>query len=235
MAGNPLREAAGPDETTGSNEPAGRGLLKERAYAEIKQYILSNTLGAGAFLAERQLASRLGMSKTPVRAALERLELEGFVTISPQQGIIIRDLSVGDIADQYEIRQALETFALRAIAGRLTAAQLERLRGNLDAQKANLAVSDSSRGITLDAEFHILFCEFLGNREILRVMGQLREKIHRVIAQVFQLNPGRMASSYDDHCAIAEAVIAGDGALAARQLEAHLELGKQHLLSPRRA
>jgi DNA-binding GntR family transcriptional regulator len=219
----------------GANGSAGRGLLKERAYAEIKKRILSNGFAAGVFLAERQLASDLGMSKTPVRAALERLELEGFVTISPQQGIIIRDLSVHDIADQYEIRAALETFVLRAVAGRLTPPQRHRLEANLQAQKANLSSCDVERGIALDQEFHILFCELLGNREILRVMGQLRDKIHRIISRVFKINPGRMSDSYADHCAIAQAVIEGDGALAARRLEEHLELGKRCLLSPHRA
>ncbi len=228
------RDGTWGEEGSGSNEPAGRGLLKERAYAEIKQRILSNALAGGAFLAERQLASALGMSKTPVRAALERLELEGFVTISPQQGIIIRDLSVGDIADQYEIRAALEAFVLRAVAGRLTALQLRRLQANLDAQKANLAGCYVERGIALDTEFHTLFSEFLGNREILRVMAQLREKIHRVISQVFTISHGRMSESYGDHCAIAQAVSAGDGALATRRLEEHLEFGKRCLLSPHR-
>jgi DNA-binding GntR family transcriptional regulator len=222
-------------EGNGANGSGGRGLLKERAYAEIKQRILNSAFTGGGFLAERQLASLLGMSKTPVRAALERLELEGFVTISPQQGIIIRDLTVHDIADQYEIRAALETFVVRSVAGRLTAAQEARLRANLEEQKEHRESHDVERGIALDTEFHILFCEFLGNREILRVMGQLREKIHRVIHQVFKLNPGRLAASYDDHCAIAQAVIDGDGALAARRVEEHLELGKQVLLSPRRA
>jgi hypothetical protein len=64
-----------------------------------------------------------------------------------------------------------------------------------------------------------------GNREILRVMGQLREKIHRVIFQVIQLNPDRMAT--------ADAVIRGDSAFAARRIEEHLEYGKRCLLSPR--
>jgi DNA-binding GntR family transcriptional regulator len=223
------------EEGNGASGSGGRGLLKERAYAEIKQRILSSSLTGGAFLAERQLASQLGMSKTPIRAALERLELEGFVTISPQQGIIIRDLSVHDIADQYEIRTALESFVLRSVAGRLIPAQVERLQANLDDQKAHRDPRDVERGIALDAEFHILFCEFLGNQEILRVMNSLRDKIHRVIHQVFKLHPGRMAGSYEDHCAIAGAVLQGDGALAARRIEEHLEFGKQCLLSPRRA
>ena len=163
-----------------------RSLLKERAYAEIKRLILDGKLAPGSFLAERQLAGQLGMSKTPVRSALERLESEGFVSISPQQGAIVRDLSVHQIADQYEIRTALETFVVRSLSGRLTPAQIQSLRSNLQAQHANLAAGDVERGVALDEEFHALFCEFLGNQEILRVMGQLRDKVHRVITEVFR-------------------------------------------------
>jgi DNA-binding GntR family transcriptional regulator len=218
----------------GHHAANGRGLLKERAYVEIKQHILNNVYAGSGFLAERQLASQLGMSKTPIRAALERLELEGFVTISPQQGIIVRELSIHDIADLYEIRTALETFVFRRLAGRLTPAQIGRLRANLDAQKNNRASHDIERGITLDTDFHLLFCEFFGNQEMLRVMKALSAKIHRVMSQVFTINPDRMADSYAEHCALADAVIGGDAALAARRIEEHLELGKQVLLSPRR-
>jgi DNA-binding GntR family transcriptional regulator len=214
--------------------PPARGLLKERAYTELKRLILSEELAPGTFLAERQLAARLEMSKTPVRSALERLEVEGFISISPQQGAIIRDLAVNEIADQYEIRTALETFVVRTLAGRLTTEQVAHVQANLEAQRANLDGADVIRGVALDDEFHSSFIAFLGNREILRVMGQLRDKTHRVIARVFKLNPGRMASSYQEHRAIAEAIIAGDAALAARRVEQHLRVGREALLSLRR-
>jgi DNA-binding GntR family transcriptional regulator len=208
--------------------------MKEQAYAEIKRGILSGAFPSGSFVAERRLAAGLGMSKTPVRAALERLEAEGFVTISPQQGIIIRDLTVHEIADHYEIRVALETYVVRSAAGRLTPDQGERLQANLRAQEASRDANDVLRAVALDAEFHTLFCEFLGNKEILRVMGQLREKIQRVITKVFQINVRRLANSYEEHRGIADAVLRGDAPLAARLMEEHLEYGKQDLLSPRR-
>jgi DNA-binding GntR family transcriptional regulator len=179
------------------------------------------------------MVGRLRLGATLVRKAFERLEHEGFVTIGPL-GTRIRIPSSRDIADQYEIRAALEAFVLRSLAGRLTPAQVARLRANLDAQKANRGARDGERGVALDAEFHLLFCEFFGNQEVLRVMNQLREKIHRVISQVYALNPDRMADSYPEHCAIADAVIRGDTDLAATRIEEHLEAGKQILLSPRR-
>jgi DNA-binding GntR family transcriptional regulator len=222
--------ASGLESTAETN---GRTLLKERAYTAIKQRILRGDFPQSSFLSERHLASQLAMSKTPIRAALERLEQEGFVSISPQQGIIVREPSVRDIADQYEIRAALETYVARALAGSLTPDQVRRLEANLEAQRVNCGACDVQRAVALDAEFHTLFCEFLGNREILRVMAQLRDRIHRVISQVFHLNAARMASSYDEHRAIADAVLQGDAALAARRVEEHLEYGKRCLLSPR--
>ncbi len=218
----------------GATGPRSRGLLKEHAYAELKRLILDGEIEPGSFVAERQLAGRLGMSKTPVRSALERLESEGFVRISPQQGAIVRDLTVAEIADQYEIRAALETFVVRSLAGRLAAEQVRSVQDNLEAQRVNLGAGDVARGVALDEAFHGLFCEFLGNREILRVMGQLRDKVHRVILRAFRTNAGRMAGSYEEHRGIAEAIIAGDAPLAARRVEGHLQYGKAALLSPRR-
>src|SRR5262245_38160255 len=78
------------------------GLMKERAYAEIKRRLLKNEYPPMSFLSERLLVAQLGMSKTPIKAALERLEAEGYVTVSPQQGIVVRELTVHEIADQYE-------------------------------------------------------------------------------------------------------------------------------------
>jgi len=218
----------------GSGGLAPRHLLKDRAYVELKDRILRGDFEPGTFLSERQIASWLAMSKTPIRAALEKLESEGFVTTSPQQGVLVRELSIHEIADQFEIRAALETFVARNVAGRVTAEQRVQLEDNLRAQKAALRDGAIRDTVQLDADFHILFCRFLGNREILKVMEQLRERIHRVILRVDTQNPDRLPASYTEHRAIADAVLRGDGAAAARAIEEHLEFGKQYLLSPRR-
>lgn len=210
-----------------------RALLKDRAYERIKSRLLNNDYPPGTFLSERQLADNLGMSKTPVKAALERLEAEGYITVSPQQGVVVRVLSIREIADQYEIRSALESFALRAVAGRLTAEQIGRVRANLDAQARLRGTGEVAQAVELDAEFHTQFAEFLGNKEIIHVVGQLRDKMQRIVTQVFHLAPSRIGTSHAEHAAIAEAVIGGDGTRAAHLIERHLELGKQLILSPR--
>src|SRR5436190_23417940 len=109
---------------------AARPLLQERAYEELKRLIQRGTYPPGTFTAGRQLAGQLGMSKTPIKSALTRLGLEGFVAVSPQQGIIVREPTVHEILDLFDIREALETFVVRRLAGRLTPEQASRLRDN---------------------------------------------------------------------------------------------------------
>lgn len=207
--------------------------MKEKAYDHLKRLILSETFQPGSFLSERQLAVRLKMSKTPIKSALERLESEGFIAVSPQQGIVVQDLTLDEIADHFEIREALETFVVRRLAGRMTEEQIARMRMNLEAQKALVERLDGPASLQLDSEFHSLWCQFLGNREIIAAMGRLRDRLYRIISRVNARNPSRMHEGYEEHVRIADAVFAGDGDLAVRLVEEHLHSGKLCLLSLR--
>lgn len=208
-------------------------LLKEHAYTQIKKSILNGSLPPLTLLSERQIAQSLGMSKTPIQSAISRLEMEGFITISPQQGIFVRDLRVDEIADQYEIRLALESFILKNLAGKLTPPQAQKVEANLAEQERNLKTRDVELAVNLDADFHALFCEFLGNREIIRTLENLRDKIRRVISRVFQSNPDRLLQSFKEHCHIFDATREGNAAKVKKAIQDHLELGKRVLLDPR--
>lgn len=214
-----------------TQESTQRGYLKARAYSVLKENIISGLYPPGSFLSERILVSQLDMSKTPIRAALERLESEGFVTVSPQQGIVIREPSLRELLDQFEIRLALEAYVFRAISGKLTEAQISKTRYNLIAQRGAAEREDLEESIRLDGEFHLMFCEFLGNREILAVMKALREKIVWLIRLVFQKDQRRMRPNWREHQQIGEAVVSGDAEGAVRLLEQHFEYGKRALLN----
>jgi DNA-binding GntR family transcriptional regulator len=107
------------------------------------------------------------------------------------------------------------------------------MRANLAAQQETLERLDVPANGRLDAEYHLLWCEFFGNREIVEAMQRLRDRIHRIIARVNSRNPTRLRDSYEEHVRVAEAVIAGDGDLAARSIEDHLSYGKLCLLERR--
>jgi GntR family transcriptional regulator, rspAB operon transcriptional repressor len=215
------------------SRPAVRPTLANKAYEDLKSLIQNGTYLPGDFLTEGELARRLRMSKTPVRTALTRLEMDGFVTVSPQQGIVVRESSIQEILDLFDIRVALETFVVRRLAGNLTPPQTARLRTNLDAQGKAVKDHDSETATRLDTEFHLLLCEFLGNREISQTMERLRGKLHRIILEIQHKTPERIMDGWREHESIAEAVNQGRGDQAAQRVIQHLEWSKKFFLSPR--
>ncbi len=202
-----------------------RVALKQQAYEELKRLILSDELAAGTVQSVRQLATRLNMSKTPVHSAIERLEADGLVSLAPQQGVVVRELSVEDIVNHYEIRQALEPFVMRRLAGRLTTEQIQLLENNLAEHQQLSHVGQAADLMRVDAEFHQLLCGFLGNEEIMQVMQRLRDKVQRVIFRVTHQFPERVSESYKEHKAIFDALVSGDGERAAEWAKEHLEQG----------
>ena len=214
-----------------SPSPTGRGMvsLKHRAYAELKKRILSGALPPGELLSERQLALSLKMSKTPVHAALERLEGDGLVIVTAQQGIVVRAISPEDIADHFEIREALETFVVSRLAGRLAAEQVGCLERNLGDHRGAVRQGDIAEHIRLDSEFHLLLCEFHGNREITRAMGQIRDKSYRVMHHISTRFPTRMGEALSEHEAIFSSLLSGDGPAASERMATHLRNGVQSI------
>lgn len=216
-----------------ASRPAVRPTLANRAYDELKTLFQNGTYSPGNFLTEGELSRRLKMSKTPVRTALTRLEMDGFVTVSPQQGIVVREPSIHEVIDLFDIRVALETFVVRRLAGTITPEQTARLRENLDAQARAAKEGDIETSTRLDTEFHLLLCEFLGNREITQTMERLRGKLHRIILGIQHKKPERLIEGWREHESIAEAVNQGRGEQAAQRIVAHLEWGKKILVAPR--
>jgi DNA-binding GntR family transcriptional regulator len=212
--------------------PGGKLLLKDRAYAELKRLIQSGALAPDAFLSERQLVERLGMSKTPIRSALEHLEAQGLVAVSPQQGIVVKDLSVREIAELFDMRTAVEPFIVQRLAERkLTQAQAARIKSNLSRQRAATMAEDALAATALDIEFHRLLAELVDNREMASWLDRCFDKLERAILRINRLAPGRLSKSHKDHAGIAASVLKGRGDDAAKRVVDHLRYGRQFLLN----
>jgi DNA-binding GntR family transcriptional regulator len=215
------------------SEPRASGSesLKQQAYLKLKRLILAGELPSGTVLSVRQLATQLEMSRTPVHAAIERLEADGLVTLAPQQGVMVREMTMQDIVNHYQIRQALEPFVLSRLAGKLSEEQIQQLRENqsrYDEATHNQLMHDV---VEIDAEFHRLLFTFFGNDEITGVLERLSDRIRRVIYRISQKSPERMAESCEEHQAILDALIEGDGEHAAKLASDHLERGLGRLWS----
>jgi DNA-binding GntR family transcriptional regulator len=206
-------------------EPSGGGLLRDLAYSELKKLILCGEFTKTPFLSTRSLAKRLEMSLSPVRSAVERLETEGLLSIGPQRGIVVNELTSTEVVDHFEIRQALETLVVRKLAGRLSTEQAEELHANVALHEASLETGDIEQYITLDGNFHLLLAEFSGNADIERVLRQLRDRIFRVVLRVIEHVPGRMRASIDEHRQIVDLLTDGDAARAADVMTQHLRGG----------
>lgn len=205
--------------------------LSTSAYLALKELILSEQLAPGSFLSERQIAERLGMSKTPVRLAIERLSMEGLLTVSPQQGVLVTVPSVEEIRDLFELRRLLEGYTVRKLAGRLSPGQIQVLHDDLKAQEEAVEAGDVWGYRQLDTQFHLRLAEFLNNQEIRRIMEQLSDRLMRIIFRIVNRQPSRMRPSTEEHRGILEAIMEGDGEAAEERMAQHLEWGRQFLMT----
>jgi DNA-binding GntR family transcriptional regulator len=208
-------------------------LLKDDAYQSIKRMIIVGNLPPGELLSERKLSRALGISGSPVRAAIERLGVEGFVCISPQRGTFVLDLSINEIAELFEFRIVIESYIARRLAGDLNDEQVEQLRRQLAEQRSSAAAEhrDLTRDVELDMQFHLMLCRFFGNQEMAASLHRLRDKTTRAVLAVNWRHDERLPVSIYEHTAIADAIIQGDGRLAEKRMKEHLEFGRDFLMS----
>lgn len=206
--------------------------LKEKAYRELRQLILKGELKRGEFLTERSLVHRLGMSRTPIRSALERLEVEGFINQAPNQGLIIAEMSIDKAVDIYDFRMALETYVVRKLANRgLREEEITWFKENLNNQKEYLGKNDIVNYTSADAEFHHKLILIYENKEILQAMGQIQDKLYQIALKVLRKDSLRIEVSFNDHVKIFENILSGNGEQAAEEIIQHLEFGKRILVS----
>ncbi|MBO1437409.1 GntR family transcriptional regulator [Meiothermus sp. CFH 77666] len=198
--------------------------LREQAYWRIKQLILDEEAPANSFLSERGLAERLGMSKTPVRLAIARLEHEGYVRVSPQQGIVVLALSFEEILDYIDFRLALESFVVRNLAASPGPERTEALKAQLAEQARVVHDPSSSRQalVRADMAFHKFLANLLGNRPILQALERQQEMLYRIAMRIFQRYPDRREQSFAEHRALCRLLAEGRQAEAVALIEQHI-------------
>ncbi|HZG57698.1 GntR family transcriptional regulator [Paenibacillus sp.] len=206
--------------------------LKEKAYDAMRRAILDGELRPGDFLTERTLVERLGMSRTPIRAALERLDAEGLAKYTPNKGLIVSDISAAQVAEVFDFRIAIEGYVAKRLAGG-TWREADRawFRANLQEQERCVQANDAERFTAADAAFHRKLVELYDNGEMLRAADRLQDRLYRLALRVLRKDAQRIRASYEDHLRIFELAAAGRGDEAAQRMEAHLEYGKRILLS----
>jgi DNA-binding GntR family transcriptional regulator len=197
--------------------------LWEQVREHLREDILGGELAAGTVLSEAALADSFGVSRGPVREALGRLATEGLVTITPRRGAIVTELSAHEFVEAYQVREALETFAISLAVPRLTEPDLARLRELHEQMIEHAQRGEVNAFFDANAAFHDTFVTAAGNRKLNEVYGLLMDQMGRYLPRSLELR-GTLEKSIAEHSAILEAVEAGDAERAARLLADHIEV-----------
>jgi len=203
--------------------------LREIVFEHLREAIIGGNLRPGERLMEMQLAEEMGVSRTPVREAIRKLELEGLVIMVPRRGAYVSDLSIKDVAETYEIRAALEALAAGLAAERITADESEELERILVSIGQCIANNDLERSIELDEQFHGVLYRASKNERLVQIINNLREQIQRFRATSLG-TPGRLEAVFSEHTKIAEAISERNAALAERLAMEHIENAENALL-----
>src|ERR1700739_4316791 len=148
--------------------------LTERTYLSIKKTVLTGSVEPLFRLTEENIANQLGISKSPVREALNRLEAEGLVCIEPRRGAYVRQFSAEEIRDLYDLREILEVHSIEA--ANVTPKLLNDLSASINRTKKFLKDGNKLEHIEEDMRFHALITAATGNEELCRVLENVQQK-----------------------------------------------------------
>jgi DNA-binding GntR family transcriptional regulator len=211
---------------------AGPVRASERAYRQLRGEILDGLLAPGAGLLEVEQSARIGVSRTPLRAAIARLIADGLVAGRPGRGFMVTEMSVDSIGELYEVRRALEAHAARIAAGRRDRAVFEALRTQFLAAPELLRHGETGlhRYYDLIDEFDDALDAAVANPFLVGSLAGVRTHLVR-IRRLARDNPDRLRAAAAEHLIIIEAIIAGDSSLAAHATHVHLHQSLMSVLA----
>ncbi len=208
---------------SGSTAPDEPESLSAEVVHRLEEEILNGTRRPGDRLDERQLAEQFGMSRTPVREALQRLAASGLVVSRGRQGLQVAQMSLADLLDAFSVAAELEALASTQAARRIKPEQRERLQAAHRACAEAAAAEDAEAFYGANLVFHELVAAASHNRILQDELRRLTLKISPY-RRATTYQPGRMHSSIPEHERVLEAILRGDGQQAAQMMRAHVTL-----------
>ena len=204
--------------------------LREMVYEELKMQILKGSIVPGTRMMEVELAEEMGVSRTPIREAIRKLEKEGLVTIEPRRGAYASMISTDDMVEILEVRQDLEGLAAFFAASRMKPEQMEELREV--SAKYNEAVKAGSMEdmIKSDTRFHRIIVDSCHNKILVQMIEQLQELVLR-FRYIYYDNFKRAENMPEEHAAILDAIASGDADKARAAADVHIDRLKQLVIS----
>jgi DNA-binding GntR family transcriptional regulator len=205
--------------------------LVEHAYQQIRKRILENVWSPGYQSLEQEIALSLGMSRTPVREALIKLQQEGFVEVIPRRGVRVLPVSPADMKDIYEILTALECMAAELVAKRKPSkVELKPLVTATEAMTIALVNDDLDAWAQADETFHHALVSMCGNRLLLETVMGYWDRAHRARLFTLRLRP-KPVNSTKEHMSLVAKLAAGDAVGAVEVNRHHRERASRELIA----
>ena len=207
--------------------------LRDVVFENLRDAIITQVLKPGERLMEIQLADEMGVSRTPVREAIRKLELEGLVVMVPRKGAYVAGVSMKDIHEVYEVRSALEMLAVTLAAERITDEELNALEQQVlreSEEEAKKDGSDLDNIIYIDSSFHDIIYQAARNQRLVQFVDILQEQLQRFRAASLA-RPGRSKTALEEHKQIVEALSERNGELASKLAQEHIENAENAMIA----
>jgi DNA-binding GntR family transcriptional regulator len=196
---------------------------------EVERMVLSGELKAGERINEQALATKLGVSRGPIREATRALERAGLLSSVVNQGVFVRQIDDEEAKEIYDVRSVVFGFICKHLAGHITAEQTQALLALVTEMDAAIALADSTAYYQLNLRFHDTIADFAQHGRAKQTYEALIKETH-LLRQSSLVAPEKMRESNAEHAAIVAAIAAGDGETARSLAEAHAEGGKRRWL-----
>jgi DNA-binding GntR family transcriptional regulator len=204
--------------------------LTDKAYDQIKEWVVRYHLKPGARLHVSDLAHALKMSQTPVREALSMLEKEHLIEREPQKGFRVSSLSIQGVEDLYDLRMALEVLAVHQAAIRMTSSDRTRIARLLAEVGRLIKNGNKQRMLELEQNFHVVILDASGNKPLAEMGRAVLDRIW-IIQNINLLTTDHLSDAHPQHLNVFEAIKKGDSHKAAMLMSRHLTIAKKFVLS----
>ncbi len=201
--------------------PPGQALIAERAYHELRDRIVKLQLAPGTVLREDELMAELGAGRTPLREAVKRLALEGFVAVQPRRGTYVTEVDAAEIVHITEVRAELESYAAQLAARRMDAGARRAAEALLEQIEAMAGADDQEALMALDERIHRFVWQASGNPYLINSLERYFSLSLRIWYVVLDRVPG-LGHAVHDQAALLQAVTERDAPRARRIMREHV-------------
>lgn len=203
--------------------------LRDVVFNTLRQAILTGELKPGERLMEIHLAKKLGVSRTPIREAIRKLELEGLVTMIPRRGAEVAQITEKSMNDVLEVRRALDVLCVELACDRITEEELEQLKAACEAFEAAVKTKDAKKIAHADVALHDIIVCATGNQRLIQLVNNLSEQMYRYRFEYIK-DSSQHEGLVNEHRIIYQSIVGKDKETAAAAARTHIDNQKKAII-----